>query len=102
MNVTGGMKVRGGRMEVGEDNDGLLTGRWGKRREKNWQRKPKWQHKSGGRKNGRGVGREKVRKRKCLTMRLSHWFKKVKQQGKLEKGLDFCSLATRTHPDSAH
>lgn len=57
MNITG--EMGDGRMKVEAENDGLLTGRGGKIREKNWQGKPKWQHKSGSRRNGRGVGKER-------------------------------------------
>lgn len=52
------------RTEADADNDGLLTGGEGERREENWERKPEWQHKSGGKKNGRGVGRERREERR--------------------------------------
>lgn len=44
-------------MEVEADDNGLLTGREGVRREKNWGSKPEWQQRSEGRKNSRGAGR---------------------------------------------
>lgn len=48
-------------------------------------------------KNGRGAAAERrAEKRKCLKIRLSHWFK-MSNSKETEKGSGFCSLATLTY-----
>lgn len=57
-------------MEVEADDNGLLTGREGARREENWGPMPEWQQRSEGRKNGREAaeGEEEMPKDEVVTL----------------------------------
>lgn len=69
-------------------------------RQEDEERKLEWQRESGGRKNGRGAEAERVgEKRKCLKMRLSHWFKMSNSEGHWKQG--WILQSSNTHRDTA-